>query len=71
MDREELIHLIQQGPVRVRMNNGDVWDIPSTEIAIVGDLHAAVLVRDDDDIRRAKIFSLVCVCSAGPMEPAT
>ena len=48
MDRDELIHLIQQGPVRVRMNNGDVWDIPSAEFAIVGDLHAAVLVRDDD-----------------------
>jgi hypothetical protein len=56
MDRDELVHLIHQGPVRVRMNNGDVWDIPSAEFAIVGDLHAAVLVRDDDGIRRAKIL---------------
>lgn len=71
MDRDELIHLIQQGPVRVRMNNGDMWDIPSSEFAIVGDLHAAVLVRDDDGIRRAKILSLVCMCSAEPMEPAS
>ena len=71
MDRDELIHLIQQGPVRVRMNNGDVWDIPSAEFAIVGDLHAAVLVHDDDGVRRAKILSLVCMCSAEPMEPAT
>ena len=70
MDRDELIHLIQQGPVRVRMNNGDVWDIPSAEFAIVGDLHAAVLVRDDDGVRRAKILSLVGMCSAEPMEPA-
>ncbi len=68
MDRDELIHLIHQGPVRVRMNNGDVWEIPSAEFAIVGDLHAAVLVRDDDGIRRAKILSLVCMCSAEPME---
>ena len=70
MDREELIHLIHQGPVRVRMNNGDQWDIPSAEFAIVGDLHAAVLVRDEDGIRRAKILSLVCISSAEPMEPA-
>lgn len=71
MDRDEMIHLIQQGPVRVRMNNGDVWDIPSAEFAIVGDLHAAVLVRDGDGVRRAKILSLACMCSAEPMEPVT
>jgi hypothetical protein len=56
MDRDELVHLIHQGPVRVRMNNRDVWDIPSAEFVIVGHLHAAVLVRDDDGIRRAKFF---------------
>ncbi len=71
MDRDELIHLIQRGPVRVRINNGDVWDIPSSESAIVGDLDAAVLVRDDDGVRRAKILSLDCMCSAEPMEPAS
>ena len=28
MDRDELLYLIEQSPVRLRMNNGDVWDIP-------------------------------------------
>jgi hypothetical protein len=71
MDRDELIHLIQQGPVRVQMNNSDEWDIFSAEFAIIGDVHAAVLVRDGDGIRRAKILSRVCVCSAEPLELAT
>lgn len=53
------------------MNNGDMWDIPSTEFATVGDLHAAVLVRDDDGTRRAKTLSLVRMCSAEPTEPAS
>lgn len=71
MDRDELIHLIRQGPVRVRMNNGDVYDIPNAEFAIVGDLHAGVLVRDEDGVARARILSLVCMCSAEPYELAT
>jgi hypothetical protein len=71
MDRDELIHLIRQGPARIRMNSGDEWDIPSAEFAIVGDLHAAVLVRDGDGVRRAKILSLVYMCSAEPVAPAT
>lgn len=70
MDRDELIHSIQQGPVRVRMNKGDHWDIPSSEFAIVGDPHAAVLIRDDDGVRRAKILSLVRMGSAERMEAA-
>jgi hypothetical protein len=30
-----------------------------------------VLVRDDDGLRRAKILSLVRMCSAEPLEPAS
>ena len=71
MDRDELIHLIRQGPVRVRMNNGDVYEIPDSEFAVVGDLHAAILVRDDDSVLRARILSLVCICSAEPYEIAS
>ena len=70
MDRDQLIELIRQGPVRVRMNNGDVWDIPSSEFGIVGDLHAAILHRDPDGVLRSKILSLVCICSAESMEVA-
>lgn len=68
MDRDELVNLIRQGPVRVRMNNGDIYDIPDREFGVVGDLHAAVLVRDDDGLLRARVLSLVCMCSAEPYE---
>jgi hypothetical protein len=70
VDREALVEMIRSGPVRVRMNNGDEYDIPNSEFAIVSDLHAYVLVRKPDGRLGAKILSLVCMVSAEPYEPA-
>ena len=70
MDREELMKLIKTGAVQLKMNNGDVFDIPSSEFAIVSDLHVHLLYRADDGRLRANILSLVCICSAESMEPA-
>ncbi len=64
MHRDELAGLIKQGPVRIRMNNGDVWDIPSSEFGIVGDLHAHILHRDADGLLRGRTLSLIAMCSA-------
>lgn len=71
MDRKPLVDLINEGPVRIRMNNGDQFDIPSSEFAIVSDLHVHVLVRDKDGTLRSRILSLVCICSAEPYELAS
>lgn len=66
MDREALTELIKQGPVLVKMNNGDAYEIPSSEFALVSDLHVYVLVRSESDekLRAKMILSLVAICSA-------
>jgi len=48
MDREELTALIAKGPVRIRMNDGEVYTIESSEFVTVSDIAAAVLYRADD-----------------------
>ena len=68
MDREELTELIRQGPVRIKMNNGDSFDVESSEFASVSDIAAAVLVRDEEDGKlRHKHLSLVCIGSVEPL----
>lgn len=62
MDRHELTELIRQGPVRVRMNNGDTYEIPSSEFAAVSDISAAVLVRNNGKLT-FRHLALVCICS--------
>ena len=67
MDREELTELIKQGPVRIRMNNGETYDVPSIEFAVVSDIAASVLVRGEDDKMRTKHLALVAMCSVEPL----
>jgi hypothetical protein len=71
MDREELTHLVAQGPVRIRMDNGDTVDIPSAEMATVSDISAAVLVRGEDGRLRHQHFALVCICSVEELGEST
>ncbi len=63
MDREEITHLISQGPIRVKMNKGGIYEIPNAEMATVSDISAAVLVRDEDGLLRHRHLALVCICS--------
>ena len=67
MDREGLTALIKEGPVRIRMNNGDIYDVPGIEFAAVGDITAAVLVRGDDNKLRPLHLALVAMCSVEPI----
>jgi hypothetical protein len=70
MDREALMEMIRSGPVRVRMNDGDEYDIPNPEFAVVSDSHAHVLVRRPDGRLGARMLALVSIVSAEPYEPA-
>lgn len=67
MDRRELNELIRQGPVRIRMNNGEKYDVPGMEFAMVSDNSAAVLVSGEDGKLRTKHLALVAVCSVEPL----
>jgi hypothetical protein len=69
MDRQELTDWIRQGPVRVRMNNEDTFDIPSSEFATVSDISAAVLVRDNWRLIHRDL-ALVCMCSVEELPDA-
>ncbi len=61
MDRETLLEAIASGPIRVTMNDGKEFDIPSSEFAIVDSTAAHVLTRDEDGKMRARILALVCM----------
>ncbi|MGL4514136.1 MAG: hypothetical protein ACRCT8_13680 [Lacipirellulaceae bacterium] len=67
MDRDSILELIRLGPVRIKMNNGDTFDVPSIEFATVSDLTAAVLVRSEDGKLRHRLLSLVAICSVEPL----
>jgi hypothetical protein len=47
MEPDELKAWIRRGPVRIRMNNGDTYDVPSPEFALISDYSVAVLTRDN------------------------
>ena len=71
MDRVELTRLIAQGPVRIRMNNADTFDIPNAEMATVSDISAAMLVRSEDGRLRHQHLALVCICSVDELSEAS
>ena len=71
VEREELMQLISQGPVRIRMNNGDTCDIPNAEMATVSDFSAAVLVRDEDGRLRHRHLALFAICSVDELGEKT
>jgi hypothetical protein len=47
MEPDEVRGRLRRCPIRVRMNNGDTYDVPSPEFALVGDYSVAVLTRKD------------------------
>lgn len=47
MEPDELRAWIRRGGLRIRMNNGDTYDVPSPEFALVSDYSVAVLTRED------------------------
>jgi hypothetical protein len=63
MDYQTLTDAIKEGPVRVTMNDGRFFEIPSSEFAIVDSTAAHVLTRAEDGKLRARILALVCMTS--------
>jgi hypothetical protein len=47
MEPDELRAWIRRSPVRIRMNNGDTYDVPSPEFALISDYSVAILTRDN------------------------
>jgi hypothetical protein len=45
MEPDELRDWIRRSPIRIRMNNGDTYDVPGPEFALVSDYSVAVLSR--------------------------
>ena len=71
MDRKTLLEAIRRGPVRVGMNDGSSYMIPSIEFCLVSDIAANVLLKDAEDGKlRAKVLALVCMVSIEELEPA-
>ncbi len=68
MDRKELTALISRGPIRITMNDGQSYEIQSSEFATVSDIAAAVLVRASDGKFRHVHLPLVTMCAVEPVE---
>ena len=49
MDRAELLDLLREGPIRIRMNDGRAYEVKSIEFASVSDISAAVLYQSAED----------------------
>ena len=47
MEPDELRAWIRRGPVRIRMNNGDTYEVPGPEFALISDYSVAVLTRNN------------------------
>jgi len=67
MDREELTKLIKNGPVRILMNDGNSYEVPGTEFAVVSDIAAYTLYRADDGKMRTMILPLVTMSGVEPL----
>ena len=48
MDREELTAIVRQGPVRITMNDGASFEIPTSDFCIVSDIAASLLRKSED-----------------------
>jgi hypothetical protein len=47
MEPDELRDWIRRCPVRIRMNSGDTYEVPSPEFALVSDYSVAILTREN------------------------
>jgi len=59
MDQEELLAIVRSGAVRIRMNDGRVYDVPDMEHIVVSPISAVVLHRNDNGETRNIYLPLV------------
>jgi hypothetical protein len=67
MEPDEVRTWLRRSPIRIRMNSGDTYDVPSQEFAIVGDYSMSVLVRDNGRLLN-KILALVNISEITEVE---
>lgn len=63
MDRETLIKAAKVGPIRITMNDGRVFDVPSIVFITADDIAAHVVTQSVDSKYRATYLSLVTMVS--------
>jgi hypothetical protein len=61
MDRETIINAAKIGPIRITMNDGRVFDVPSIEFITADDIAAHVVTRSVDGKYRTIYLSLVTI----------
>ncbi|MEZ6090377.1 MAG: hypothetical protein R3C05_20600 [Pirellulaceae bacterium] len=71
MDRETVLSELRTGPIRIVMNDGTSHDVDSSEMALVDDIAARVMFRDDKGKYRTKVLALVCMVSIEQQERAS
>ncbi|XZE19928.1 hypothetical protein SH449x_005259 [Pirellulaceae bacterium SH449] len=62
MDKQVLDNAIAEGPIRITMNNGEIFDILDPKTVLVDATTAYVLRRAEDGKLRAVWLALVCMC---------
>ncbi len=67
MDREELLNMFREGPVRISMNDGREYTVEHSDEAIVSDISAYVLYRGSDDRLRRVALPLVTMSAVHPL----
>lgn len=71
MDRSTLIEAQRRGPVRITMNDGSVFNVPSIELCAVTDIAAYLVTLADDGKWRGRYLSLVCMVSVEELVGST
>ena len=68
MDREELVALMNEGPIRIHMNDGREYTVVNPGEAIVSDISAHVLYRSETDGKlKAMVLPLVTMSGVEPL----
>jgi hypothetical protein len=60
MEPDELRDWIRRSPIRIRMNNGDTYEVAGPEFALVSDYSVAVLTRENGRMLN-RLLSLINV----------
>ena len=67
MDRKELLAMIEAGPIIIRMNDGREYSVEHPREALVTDIAAYVMYRDEEDGKlRAMVLPLITMSGVVP-----
>lgn len=69
MEPDEVRDWLRRSPVVVRMNNGDTYEVPGPEFALVGDYSMVVLTRDKGRMLN-KLISLMNISEITALSPS-